>query len=187
MALHEAGHAVIARHFGKNICDVCLYEVEGLYHGKTTASLPQQQELITESESVIVLAGFAAEQHYNPKGFIFDKDFLKSGCKKYASDRKSLDKLLQKLCESEIVNNPDDDCILDRAAAPLFDEAKRLVATPSHWRAIESLAEKLCVSLHVTGKIAMETIDVIFLTDNETVGKEESAGRQAAELTQHAP
>jgi hypothetical protein len=168
-ALHEAGHAVIARHFGQSICEVRLYEEEGQYHGQTKFCPEQKLTLCSKDEVVVLLAGFAAEQHYNPAALDFEKEFWASDCTRYASDRSFLCIKLQKLTESEIANNPDDNCVLDRAVAPLFDEAKKLVATHAHWRAIESLAKELCVSLNVTGKSAMETIDSIISTDMDSV------------------
>ena len=160
IAFHEAGHAVLLRHFGISIVRINIYRADGnMPAGGGTERDPRHPRLSDKDEALICVAGFAAEDKYisenggTPKSWA---DFQED--KRYYSDRKCARNAIAPSLPSELSEDDDGEAEDELVRCELAG-AKHLVAKSAHWHAISVLADKLYESHEVDGKAAMEIID----------------------------
>ena len=112
-AIHEAGHAVMLRHFGVPLCDVRIYPAKGcvLNEGKTMANKAAISALCSDSHAATILAGFVADCHH--AGCSVEWNYFRDEIR-YASDRARLTSVLQNCQPADAVDDDDDDEIFDR-------------------------------------------------------------------------
>jgi hypothetical protein len=156
LAIHEAGHAVAMRHFTIPLSDVRVYPASGCAPGQggTTCDEAMVSALSEEKQAVIILAGFAADCHYDGDNVDW-KEARDS--RRYKSDSCKLDRLLQ--CRMPIDLADEDDEIIDRPLDEWLLTTMAFVADPAHWQAITALAEKLDQLHELSGEEAMAIID----------------------------
>jgi hypothetical protein len=110
--------------------------------------------LSEEEQAVIILAGFAADRHYDGDNVSWKEARDR---KRYKSDSWKLDRLLLRYLPRDL--SDEDDEIIDQPVDAWLFTTKSLVADPAHWRAITALAEKLNEVHEVNGEEAMTIID----------------------------
>lgn len=152
----------MARYFGKVLDNVKIFPAPGCMpnEGKTITTSRPLQHLRAEDEAVICLAGFAVEHCYNPEAVSWE-DFWNGDGNKYASDRANVAAVIQR-CLEHTATEDDNDHVLDGPVKIQLARATDLITKPRHWRAINALADRLCVApFQITGEDADYLIEAI--------------------------
>ena len=160
IAFHEAGHAVVLRHFGISLACVRICGPRGrMPGGGSTKPDPNgpHVHLNGENQALVCLAGFAAECEYRqragepPKGW---NEFKEND--RYYCDRRCARKAVEPCLSPE---EDDDGEYQDGLIKRELARAQQLIAKPAYWQAVIELANKLIATRTVDGTTAMMIID----------------------------
>jgi hypothetical protein len=145
LAYHEAGHAVVARHFG---CD--LVSVRICLDNRSGGATIEDCGLKGRQDGLVALAGYATEAL---SGYAISDDPDRMGCFN--------DIAIAQQAVSDMTGLGIRDDGFDNAFDALRAETEELIRHPDIWSAVKALAAVLAECHTIDGAAAMSIIDPI--------------------------
>jgi ATP-dependent Zn protease len=140
-AYHEAGHAVVAMALGRPVRHVTILP-DGRFLGlcEFGKSVFRPSEDALERESLIALAGLAAEARYIGEyaweGAAHDHQYVYRLCVERAGERRA-----------------------ERLLRRMLSKTEHLLTQEGHWRAVELIAAELLLHRSISGRTARHLFD----------------------------
>jgi hypothetical protein len=163
LAVHEAGHAVLLRHFDISLACVEIHGSTGRMPGRGNTKSGEEKFASSRDRAVARLAGFAAEYWFHKKlssTTITWKKFDTDA--RYHSDRRCAYAAMSSEAAPDLEDEDagvDRDRRLDDLVKQELKRAKKLVGSPPYWRAVTALAARLYEASRVTGEEATNIIN----------------------------